>query len=215
VDVVHRQAQERASTRDLVTPVLDELGWDDVGARPRRSSRRRWLWLVLLVVVAAGVAAAGTVGFGRDPRVVQSVLLDKPAPPLVGATLDGGAFDLADHRAQLVVVNVWASWCTACKKEHPELEAAAQRLADSGVQFVGINTQDTVPAAQRFLEDMGGSSYPSVLDPDGRKSLDWGVFGVPETFFVDASGRVRVKAVGAVNEDFLLATAAGLLAEGS
>lgn len=75
---------------------------------------------------------------------MPSVLLDEPAPELTGPTLGGGTFDIADHRGEVVVVNVWACWCTVCREEHPELEAAAARLEPLGVQFVGLNTQDTI-----------------------------------------------------------------------
>ncbi len=187
----------------VVTDVDGQGGDSDVGAR---TPRRRWPWLAALLLVATFVAWVLSVGFGRDPTVVPSVLMDRPAPPLAGPTLEGPPFDLATHRGQVVVVNVWASWCTACKEEHLELEAAARRLSPHGVQFVGINTQDTVEAARAFLDEMGGSSYPSVLDPDGRKAVDWGVFGVPETFIVDPDGTVRAKAVGAVNEEWVVRT---------
>ena len=170
------------------------------------SPQRRWPWLAVLFLIVTVIGSVLSVGFGRDPTVVQSVFLDRASPPLTGPTLDGPPFELADHRGNVAVVNVWASWCTACKEEHPELEAAAQRLSPHGVQFVGINTQDTVDAAREFLDEMGGSSYPSVLDPDGRKSVDWGVFGVPETFIVDADGNVRAKAVGAVNQEWIVRT---------
>ena len=187
---------------------------DETSPSPPPSRRsRRWPWLVILMLVAAGLAAVLAVGFGRNPRVVESVLLDRPAPPLAGPTLDGGTFDLADHRGKVVVVNVWASWCTVCREEHPDLEAAARRLAAHPVQFVGLNTQDKHDDAREFLEDMGGSSYPSVQDPDGRKGLDWGIFGVPETFVVDQRGRVRAKAVGAVTEQWLIANVGALVAE--
>lgn len=188
--------------------VVADGGWQgrdresETGPRPRRL----WPWLAALLLVVMIVASVLSVGFGRDPTVVRSVFIDRPAPPLAGPTLDGPAFDLADHRGEVAVVNVWASWCTACKEEHPELEAAAQRLSPHGVQFVGINTHDTVEAARAFLEEMGGTSYPSVLDADGRKAIDWGVFGVPETFVVDPNGNVRAKVVGAVNEEWLVRT---------
>ncbi|MDP8931144.1 MAG: redoxin domain-containing protein [Actinomycetota bacterium] len=186
----------------------------DAAAEPDGGGRRRrWLWLSLLLAVAVGAAAVLGVGFGRDPSLVESVLLDRPAPPLAGRTLEGGVFDLDDHGGQVVVVNVWASWCTVCREEHPELEVAARRLAPHGVRFVGLNTQDSVEDARAFLEEMGGSSYPSVRDPDGRKALDWGVFGVPETFLVDQRGRVRAKTVGAVTQEWLVGSAARLLAE--
>lgn len=128
---------------------------------------------------------------------------------LSGRTLAGGNFDLDDYRGKVVVVNVWASWCTACEQEHPELEAAARLLVPDGVQFVGLNTQDTDAAARRFLSGMGGSSYPSVRDPAARKAVD----RVPERFPVDGRGYVRAKAVGAVTRRWLIDNAARLLAE--
>ena len=194
---------------------LDQQPVEDIGAAPAADGsalpRRRWPWLAVLLLVAAAVAAVLSIGFGRDPTVVQTVFLDRAAPALAGPTLDGPPFDIADHRGKVVVVNVWASWCTACKKEHPELEAAAQRLSGPDVQFVGINTQDTLPDARAFMEEMGESSYPSVRDPDGRKAVDWGIFGVPETFIIDPQGTVRAKAVGAVNEEWVVQTAAMFL----
>lgn len=167
--------------------------------------------------MAAAVATASVLstGFGRDPSVVPSVLIDEPAPPLAGPTLEGGHFDLADHDGRVVVVNVWASWCAPCREEHPELEAAAADLAAYDVQFVGINTQDTVPAATAFLEEMGGSAYPSVLDPEGRRTVDWGVFGVPETFVVDQHGRIRTKVTGKVTAEWLRSQVAQLLTDSS
>ena len=168
---------------------------------------------MLLVLMAFGVGATAVlaVGFGRDPSIVPSELIDEPAPALAGPTLEGGRVDLREHAGKVVVVNVWASWCTVCREEHPELEAAAAQLAPSAVRFVGINTQDTIDDAKRFLQEMGGSSYPSVLDPDGRKAVDWGVFGVPETFLIDQRGHVRAKIVGKVTREWLVSGARLLL----
>lgn len=164
------------------------------GSPPRR--RRRWPWLALAAAAGVAVTAVLGTGFGRDPSVVESVLLDKPAPPLAGPTLDGGRFDLADHRGRVVVINVWASWCEPCRREYPLLEQAARELGPRGVQLVGIDTQDTVEDAKAFLEEMGGENFPNVLDPDSRVALEWGVFGVPETFVVDRNGWLRAKHIG-------------------
>ena len=171
-----------------------------------RRARRRWPWLMALVVVAAGITAVFSVGFGRDPTVVQSVMLDHPAPPLSGQTLNGETFDLAEHRGSVVVVNVWASWCGPCRREYSVLENTARDLAPYGVRFVGINTQDTTADAEAFLDELGGASYPSVLDPDGRLAVEWGTFGIPETFVVDAEGRLRAKVVGEVSRDWIMRT---------
>lgn len=184
-------------------------------ARPAASGGRRWVrWVSFgLLVAVAGVTAVvlGT-GFGRDPRVVESAHLDQPAPPLRGATLEGGEFDLADYDGQVRVVNVWASWCAACEREHPELIRAARRLDGQPVQFVGLNVQDDPDDALAMLDEMGHNPYPSVVDRDGRFAIDWGVFGVPETFLVDREGVVRTKQTGPVTEQWLLDGVGALLA---
>lgn len=164
---------------------------------------RRWPWLLAVAVAAVLVTVVLSAGFGRDPTVVESVLLDRPAPPLAGPTLDGGSFDLADYRGQVVIVNVWASWCVPCRREYPVLEQASRELGPHGVQVVGINTQDTAADAKAFLGDRGGENFPSVLDPDGRMAVEWGTFGVPETFVVDRDGRLRAKVVGQVTTDWI------------
>lgn len=180
---------------------------------PPGSRHRRWPWILLLIAVGLVATAVLSVGFGRDPTVVDSILLDEPAPQLAGATLERGTFDLAEQRDKVVVVNVWASWCSPCRREYPLLEQAAGRLPTDDVQLVGINTQDTVEDAQAFLDEMGGSSYPSVLDPDGRWGVEWGIFGVPETFVVDREGRLRAKYVGELQPGWIENAVAQLLAE--
>lgn len=184
------------------------------GAPPTRSfPRRRWPWLLTIMTAGIGLAAALSAGFERDPSFAAPALIDEPAPPLAGPTLEGGQFDLADHHGQIVVVNVWASWCTVCRDEHPELEAAAAHLQPDEVQFVGLNTRDTVADAETFVKELGGASYPSVLDADGRKAADWKVIGVPQTFVLDARGRIRAKTVGKVTRQWLLSVVQQLRAE--
>jgi cytochrome c biogenesis protein CcmG/thiol:disulfide interchange protein DsbE len=168
--------------------------------------------LLLLAVLTATVLSTG---FGRDPSIVPSVHLDRPAPALEGETLEGEHFSMADHRGEILVVNFWASWCSACKEEHPHFIAAARALEGLPVQFVGVNFQDTREDAAAALEEMGAYPYPSVYDPRGRVGLDWGIFGVPETFVVDGKMRVRAKATGAVTEEWLVGSVAALLSERS
>lgn len=184
-------------------------------ARPAAAAGRRWVrwtWFGVLVAVAGLAALVLGTGFGRDPSVVESTLLDQPAPPLRGATLAGGQFDLAVYDGQVRVVNVWASWCAACEQEHPELIRAARRLDGQPVQFVGLNVQDDPDDARAMLDEMGHNPYPSVVDRDGRIAIDWGVFGVPETFLVDRDGMVRAKQTGPVTEQWLLDAVGALLA---
>lgn len=180
---------------------------------PVTPRRRRWPWLLLLALVGLSAVVVLSVGLGRDPAVVDSVLLDEPAPELAGPTLGGGTFDLDDHRGKVVLVNVWASWCPPCRREYPLLERAGAQLPASDFQLVGIDTQDTEEDARAFLDEMGGSNYPNVLDPDSRWGVEWGIFGVPETFVVDRDGRLRAKYVGELQPGWIEETVAQLLAE--
>ncbi|WP_341252341.1 TlpA family protein disulfide reductase [Euzebya pacifica] len=185
-------------------PSVPEL--PDEGEAPHGASRRRRRWPLLIIVVLVALGAVGVLGtgFGRDPTVVDTVLMDRPAPPLSGPTLDGGTVYIADYTGQVVVVNVWASWCVPCRREHPLLVRAADVLEPFGVQFMGINTQDSEDDARAFLEEMGAFGYPSVLDPDGRWAVEWGTFGVPETFVIDADGRIRAKRIGELTEGWIV-----------
>lgn len=164
---------------------------------------RRWLAMgTALVGVAAAVSVLAT-GFGRDPSVVPSNFVSEPAPALAGETLDGGHYDLAEDPADAVLVNVWASWCGPCRAEFPVLAAAARDLAPRGLSVVGVNTQDEREDAERFLAEMGGEAYPSVADRDGRHAVNWGTFGIPETFVVDDTGTVRARLVGEVTPEWI------------
>ncbi len=180
------------------------------GAPPRRSPRRG-LGLTVVLTIGALLAVVLGTGLGRNPRVVDSVLVDGPAPPLAGATLDGDNFDLADHRGEVVLVNVWASWCVPCRREYPLLQQAQRELGPLGVQLVGINTQDSDEEARAFLDGLGGENYPSVLDPDGRLAVEWGIFGVPETFVVDQDGRLVARHVGELSGEWLTTNVLPLL----
>lgn len=171
--------------------------------QPRRRIRRRLVGAGVLAAILGLAAIVFSVGFGRDPSVVHSVLIGKSAPPLSGGTLDGGTLDLRDYRGKVVMVNVWASWCAACRQEHPVLTAAQRGLADRGLQILGIDMSDTVPDAQRFLAEMGGAAYPSIQDPNAQIAVSWGTFAVPETYVVDRTGVIREKAVGPVTPEWI------------
>ncbi|HSK93587.1 MAG TPA: redoxin domain-containing protein [Candidatus Angelobacter sp.] len=153
----------------------------------------RWL-LVPLVLVP--VTALLLVGFGRDPRAPASPLIGQPAPAWAGETLDGGTLSSADLAGRPYVVNFWASWCIpACVDEHPVLAAAH---ADHGgaLTLVGMLFDDRPADAQGFLDRYGDAGYDHVLDERGSISIEYGVIGPPETFFVDADGIVRAKQIG-------------------
>jgi cytochrome c biogenesis protein CcmG/thiol:disulfide interchange protein DsbE len=176
------------------------------------SARSRVLrWAIPLAVVPVLVLLA--YGFRTDPRAIPSPLVGKPAAPFTLTAFDGKPVSLDALRGKIVVVNFWASWCVpACYDEAPSLERAWQAYRDRGVVLVGVNIQDKEEPARRFL-DRFGHTFPNAPDPAGRVSVDYGVYGVPETFFIDRTGRVRFKHVGAVTDEILKQQLDKLLAE--
>lgn len=185
------------------------------GVRPRAT---RWVRWTALAVAGVAVVIAGILGsrLGTDPTLVASPLLGKPAPAERLPYLERpGTLSLAGLRGRVVVVNFWASWCVACREEHPALLAAAAAYHDLGVRFVGIDYQDQRGQAIGFLDEMGrgqGGNYDYVVDQDSKAALDFGVFGVPETFFIDRGGIVVAKITGKSNFPLLAATLDQILA---
>lgn len=175
----------------------DEI--DAVLSRAERGSRK-WLWLLMsgaLVATATWVVVAAR-ALERDPTVVESPLIGKPAPALRLPAMGGGEVDLVASQGDIVVVNFWASWCVPCQEEAPELRRFAERWSGQGVRVVGVVYADDEAAAIRF-RDRFGLTYPQALDPEGRAAIDFGVFGVPETFVIDRRGVVMAKLIGAVD----------------
>lgn len=172
--------------------------------------------------LAAGVAIIGTLvlavvlasRFGVDPNLVASPLIGEPAPEAVLPRLDGdGELDLTQLRGQVVVVNFWASWCVACRAEHDDLVATASAFQERDVTFVGVVYQDNPIAAMRFLDELGwGDNYEYVFDPGSRAAISFGVFGIPETFFIDPDGVVVGKITGESNATLLGTTLDQILA---
>jgi cytochrome c biogenesis protein CcmG/thiol:disulfide interchange protein DsbE len=165
------------------------------------SARRALRWAIPLAAVP--VLALLAYGFRTDPRDIPSPLLGRPAAAFALTTFDGRPITLESLRGRVVVVNFWASWCIpACYDEAPSLERAWQAYRDRGVVLVGVNIQDKEEPARRFLTRFG-HTFPNAPDPAGRVSVDYGVYGVPETFFIDRRGQVRFKQVGAVTDEIL------------
>jgi len=156
--------------------------------------------LPLIVFFAlAGFLARGLM---LDPSRLPSPLIDKPAPALSVNTLPATdqPFTVADLQDQVWVLNVFASWCVACVAEHPVL---VQMAALRSVPLIGLNYKDQPDDATAWLSRFG-NPYQQVLDDrDGRAGLDWGVYGVPETFIIDRAGRVRYKHIGPIEADQL------------
>jgi cytochrome c biogenesis protein CcmG, thiol:disulfide interchange protein DsbE len=165
--------------------------------------RRPWIVLGSVVAAVAAVAVFGSFGLSRDPEQVRSALLTKAAPAFALRSLDGRqVVRLADFPGQVVVLNFWASWCRPCQIEHPAFQAAWRRFRDQGVVFVGVLYQDTVARGLAYRSKRGGD-WPVVADPDGKTALAYGVFGVPETFFIGADGKVAFKQIGATSYEVL------------
>jgi cytochrome c biogenesis protein CcmG/thiol:disulfide interchange protein DsbE len=157
----------------------------------------------LIPLVVFGVLFAFLfVGLWRDPREVPSPLIGKPAPPFTLAQLHEPAKMLgpADLKGQVWMLNVWASWCVSCREEHPLL---VQLGKSNLVPIVGLDYKDENAAGKRWLAENGDPYTVSVVDKDGRAGLDWGVYGVPETFVIDKTGTIRYKQIGPMTVEAL------------
>lgn len=185
----------------------------DGRTRPRRYRAITW-GAALVAIIAIGIGAVFGARLGQDPTLVDSPLLGQPAPTTRTPELEGpGSLSLADLRGQIVVVNFWASWCVPCREEHAALTAAAQNYRATGVTFVGVNFQDGRDSAIEFLDELGrGEGYRYVNDPGSRLALDFGVFGVPETFFIDRDGTIVGKITGPSTYPLLSAALDAMLA---
>jgi cytochrome c biogenesis protein CcmG/thiol:disulfide interchange protein DsbE len=162
---------------------------------------RYFLPLIALVILVVFLA----VGLRLNPREVPSPLIDRPAPEFRLPRLDepGRSLSTADLRGKVWLLNVWASWCTACKVEHPLL----LELAKSGtVPVYGLNYKDSRDAALGLLQQSGNPYVLSVVDADGSVGIDYGVYGVPETFLIDRDGVIRYKCIGPLTPEVLTHT---------
>jgi len=159
--------------------------------------RSQW-WQITLLAALIGIMGLFFAGLGRDVSFIPSPLIGRAAPQFVLPELGGkGEVTLAQFRGAPVIVNFWASWCAACSQEHDLLVQLGQRFADSNqVRLVGINYKDSESGALRFQAKRGAFPYPSAVDRNGRVGLDFGVYGLPETFFLDDTGKVIAKHVG-------------------
>lgn len=189
--------------------------------------RRRWAIGVVLAAASLALAACSSAGTSSadqgfvagDGSIVVLAPDDRqPAPAIAGTTLDGSTVDLADHLGDVVVLNVWASWCAPCRAEAPTLQELSQELADDGVQFVGLNTRDSEASADGFVKSFG-VTYPSIVDQDGRLQLRFGDSlppqAIPSTVVVDREGRVAARALGKVSDASLRGIIESILAERS
>jgi cytochrome c biogenesis protein CcmG/thiol:disulfide interchange protein DsbE len=142
-------------------------------------------------------------GFKTNPREVKSPLVGNPAPPFALSSFEGASTGSEQLRGKAVVLNFWASWCfPACYEEAPALETAWQAYRDRGVMVIGVDIQDREADAKGFI-DRFKLTFPNGPDPQGKISIDYGVYGVPETFFIDRAGKIHYKHVGALTSQVL------------
>jgi len=154
---------------------------------------------LLVVVPLIGILV---LNIGRDPHAFNSPMIGRPAPTFTLRALGGGEpVSLAALRGRPVVINFWATWCVPCYEEHAVLVAAAREAGDS-VQFLGVIYEDDADRVADFLSRQG-SAYPSLMDDDGKTAMAYGIYGVPETFFVDAQGRIAAKYTGPLHREAL------------
>lgn len=196
-----------------------------------------WKRSVVAVAVIVPVIALFWYGLSLDPRTIPSPLPGQPAPEFTLKLMDApegvgekgevftatevgaaagatGMVSLAELRGKVVVLNFWASWCLACRDEHAALSEVATLYRDRGVVFYGVLYNDTPDPARRWIEEMGGQSYPTLLDPGSRTAIDYGLYGVPETFFIDQEGKVAYKHIGPVTHTLLVQKLDEILAAG-
>ena len=152
--------------------------------------------LVLFIVLAVFLA----LGLKLKPNEIPSPLLNKPAPVFSAPKLNDSNVKLSPThlKGKVWMLNVWASWCVSCREEHSVLNQFAQQKV---VTLIGLNYKDDPVAAKNWLSTLGNPYNDSVMDADGRIGIDWGVYGVPETFVMDKQGIVRYKHTGPVTED--------------
>ena len=183
-------------------------------------------WRRATIAVAATLPFIALLGFGlrSNPRDIPSPLPGRDAPefslavfsvaPTGDAPPKPDTIQLAALRGDVVVLNFWASWCLACQDEHGALAQTAAMYAASrpDVHFYGVLYQDSPENGRRWLRRMGVPDYPSLTDPGSRTAIDYGLYGVPETFFIGRDGRVAYKHVGPVSERLLVSKIDSLLA---
>lgn len=156
-------------------------------------------FLLPLVAFAVVVAFLGA-GLKLNPRELPSPLLGKPAPAFqLPALPPAEAFDSAQMQGRVYLLNVWASWCAACLDEHPLMN----QLAQAGVPLVGLNYKDNAGDAAAWLRRFGNPYAHIPVDRDGRVGIEFGVYGVPETYLIDARGIVRFKHIGPLTADIV------------
>jgi cytochrome c biogenesis protein CcmG/thiol:disulfide interchange protein DsbE len=165
--------------------------------------------LIVGVAITLALVAILFVGLGKDPAEIRSPLIGKPAPEFaLKAVGSGQMIDIASLRGKPVVLNFWATWCVPCYQEHPVLVQNAQMIPN--VQFIGVVFNDTEDKINAFLRERG-SAYPTLLDEQGKTAIEYGVGGVPETYFLNRQGVIVAKFTGPMTTEILQSNVAKAL----
>jgi cytochrome c biogenesis protein CcmG, thiol:disulfide interchange protein DsbE len=151
------------------------------------------------VGISIPILALLAYGMTQDPNAFASTMPGRPAPDFELKMLDSPeTIRLSDYRGEVVVINFWASWCMECRVEHTDLSMAASMFADRGVRFVGLLYNDSERNGLAWIREMGGQTYPAVIDEGSRTAVSYGLRGVPETFIIDQNGTVVHMQIGAI-----------------
>ncbi|NDU86122.1 MAG: DsbE family thiol:disulfide interchange protein [Ferrovum sp.] len=169
------------------------------------------VWYVIPLLAFGGLATFMGLGLSHDPHEVPSPFIGKPAPDFRLPKLEGdGTFGPADYRGKVWLLNVWASWCVSCREEHPVL-LKYSRL--NQVPLVGLDYKDQADDGRKWVDQYGNPYTLTVMDVDGRVGIDYGVYGVPETYVIDKNGTIRYKQIGPITEEVLQKTLMPMIAE--
>ncbi len=158
--------------------------------------------LAIFVAIILVLSLMGYAIFGNRIVIKKSPLIGNQAPDFTLALFDGSAVKLSDLKGKAILLNFWASWCIPCRDEAPALESSWMKYRDKQVAFLGVNLWDDDANALSYVKKYGGA-YPNGKDPDGQIGVDYGVAGVPETFFIDPTGKITEKYTGPLSEEII------------
>jgi cytochrome c biogenesis protein CcmG, thiol:disulfide interchange protein DsbE len=162
-----------------------------------------WRRLVLIALIIGPILGLLAFGFTRDARYITSPLLAQPAAPFTVTLFDGRKLSLGELHGKAVFLNFWASWCPPCRAEARDLEVAWQKVKDENMVFIGVALQDTDKNSLEFLKEFD-VTYPNGKDESGKIGVDYGTWGIPESFFIDPQGRITYKHVGDIRAALVL-----------
>jgi cytochrome c biogenesis protein CcmG/thiol:disulfide interchange protein DsbE len=162
-----------------------------------------WRRLAITALIIGPILGLLAFGFTRDARYITSPLLAKPAAPFTVTLFDGRKITLDELRGKAIFLNFWASWCPPCRAEARDLEAAWQKVKDKNMVFIGVALQDTDKNSLEFLKEFE-VTYPNGKDVSGKIAVDYGTWGIPESFFIDPQGRITYKHVGGIRAALVL-----------